>query len=67
MAGITPDTTCSRVWVVATTDGESVRGYLPAWAEDDPSATDVGPERLHLQLTDIQHQAHLGGPRATRG
>jgi hypothetical protein len=34
---------------------------LPWWAEDDPSRTGVRPERLHIELAAIAHQADRGG------
>jgi hypothetical protein len=50
-----------RTWVVTTSGGEIVRGYLPWWAEDDPSRTGVRPDRLQFHLTGIVHQADRGG------
>ena len=51
----------ARTWVVATVSGEAVTGYLPAWAEEDPSRSGVRPDRLHIALADIFHQAEVGG------
>jgi hypothetical protein len=56
----TPETARSQEWVVSTTSGEAMRGYLPAWAQDDPSRT-VEPGRLHTALADITHQADAVG------
>ncbi|MEC3993846.1 hypothetical protein VSR01_09950 [Actinacidiphila sp. DG2A-62] len=50
-----------RTWAVSTTSGEVVRGYLPWWAEDDPSRTGVRLDRLHHELAGILHQADRGG------
>jgi hypothetical protein len=46
---------------VSTTGGEVVRGYLPGWAEDDPSRAGVHPDRLHFARAGIVHQANRGG------
>ncbi|MEC3993906.1 hypothetical protein VSR01_10275 [Actinacidiphila sp. DG2A-62] len=56
-----PGARVARTWAVSTTSGEVVRGYLPWWAEDDPSRTGVRPDRLHLELAAIGHQANRGG------
>lgn len=48
-------------WAVSTSDGETVRGPLPAWAADDPSKTDVAPCRLAAELADITHYAEMAG------
>jgi hypothetical protein len=56
-----PPVPSARTWTVSTTSGEVVRGYLPWWAEDDPSRTGVRPDRLHLHLAGIVHQADRGG------
>ncbi len=56
-----PGARAVRTWAVSTTGGEVVRGYLPWWAEDDPTRTGVRPERLHIELAAIGHQANRGG------
>lgn len=61
IGGAVPGAACARTWAVSTTDGEVVRGHLPWWAEDDPSRTGVRPERLHIELAAITHQANRGG------
>lgn len=50
-----------RTWTIATTSGYTATGYLPDWAEADPSQTDVPPDRLHIALADVTHQAVFGG------
>ncbi|UWE07496.1 DUF6907 domain-containing protein [Actinacidiphila bryophytorum] len=50
-----------RMWVIGTAGGPTVRGYLPGWADVDPSRTGVPPEALHIALSDITHQAAFGG------
>lgn len=39
-------TTRSRTWQVTTTNGHTTTGYLPAWADEDPSRTGVPVGRL---------------------
>jgi hypothetical protein len=51
----------TRTWVVTTSSGEAVSGYLPGWAEHDPSTMDVAMGRLPAVLADITHHADLGG------
>lgn len=49
-----PDcTTRSRTWRVTTTSGHTTTGYLPAWADDDPSQTGVPVGQLGKVLADI--------------
>ncbi len=50
-------------WQVSTTSGHTATGYLPAWAEDDPSRTGVPVERLGKVLADICHSATFSGQR----
>lgn len=39
----------------------AVTGYLPAWAEGDPTATDVPLGRLAVVMADMSHQAPFDG------
>lgn len=50
-----------RTWSITTTDGDTVTGYLPAWASVDPSATGVPPHRLGDALSDINHHLPFDG------
>ncbi|WP_405585862.1 DUF6907 domain-containing protein [Streptomyces sp. NBC_01190] len=50
-----------RTWTITTTAGFTVEGYLPAWAEEDPSATGVPLDRLPVRLADVGHWTHFGG------
>ena len=50
-----------RTWTITTTVGKSVIGYLPDWAEGDPSATGVPLKRLSPELDDIRHHAAFDG------
>jgi hypothetical protein len=51
----------AQEWAISTTSGETVRGYLPAWAQHDPSRSGVDPHRLHIALADITHEADAVG------
>lgn len=50
-----------RTWTITTTNGCTVSGYLPPWAEEDPSRTGVDPERLVIELDDLTHETTFGG------
>ncbi|MFJ2955709.1 DUF6907 domain-containing protein [Streptomyces sp. NPDC087270] len=58
-----PDATTSSAlkWLIATTTGEQVSGYLPAWAAEDPSESDVPPEELAARLADVCHYREFPG------
>ncbi len=49
-------------WTITATDGTSASGYLPAWAEDDPTETDVPPDELPQRLALIDHRSLFDGP-----
>ena len=51
----------ARRWAVTTGSGEAFTGYLPGWADEDPSATGVPAECLPVVLADITHHADMGG------
>ncbi|MBM9508054.1 DUF6907 domain-containing protein [Actinacidiphila acididurans] len=51
----------ARAWVVATDTGEAVRGYLPAWASQDPSLAGVPIGELHLVLADLVLESDATG------
>jgi hypothetical protein len=53
--------TSGRTWTIATTTGITFSGYLPSWADADPSRTDVPLEELHIELSDISHEASFDG------
>jgi hypothetical protein len=46
----------ARTWKITTTNGITVYGYLPGWAEDDPSESGVEPRLLDVTLADIRHR-----------
>jgi hypothetical protein len=48
-------------WTITTTAGFTASGYLPAWADDDPSETGVALERLHAVLDDVSHRTAFDG------
>lgn len=54
-------TSRARTWRITTTNGTTAYGYLPAWADDDPSETDLDPRALSLTLTDIVHHFPFTG------
>jgi hypothetical protein len=45
----------ARRWRIATTNGITASGYLPAWAYEDPSASDIDPRRLDVTLANVVH------------
>jgi len=50
-----------RTWDITTDSGFTATGYLPAWAETDPSKTGVPLDRLRAELSDLCHEAPFGG------
>jgi hypothetical protein len=50
-----------RTWTVTTATGHTTSGYLPPWAEYDPSRTDVPVEQLETTLADVAHWAWFSG------
>lgn len=50
-----------RIWAITTTDGCTAWGYLPAWAETDPSAAGVSLAELPIRLSDMSHRAPFPG------
>jgi hypothetical protein len=51
----------ARRWTISTVNGVTVSGYLPAWADEDPSESGVSPERLSVTLVDIAHRRVFDG------
>ena len=56
-----PLKSASRAWAISTTNGETMTGYLPTWAQDDPSKSGVAPDQLAVELSGITHEATFGG------
>lgn len=54
-------TTPVRTWTITTTTGFTVAGYLPGWAEEDPSASDVPLDKLPAVLDDVVHREPFDG------
>ncbi|MET9219050.1 DUF6907 domain-containing protein [Streptomyces sp. NPDC008079] len=55
--------TGGRTWRITTTCGCTASGYLPDWAEADPSETGVLLEELPTLLADMNHWARFLGQR----
>ncbi|WTR15321.1 ATP-binding protein [Streptomyces sp. NBC_00138] len=49
-------------WAITTTDNAVAAGYLPAWAEDDPTEVGVPTEELPQRLAEVNHRAFFEGP-----
>jgi hypothetical protein len=50
-------------WTITATSGLAVTGYLPPWAQEDPSEAGVPVGRLGKVLADICHWAEFPGQR----
>jgi hypothetical protein len=48
-------------WTITTVNGVQTSGYLPAWAEDDPSEASVPLEMLSIRLADVSHRSFFEG------
>jgi hypothetical protein len=55
----------TQVWTITTTTGYTAAGYLPPWAEGDPSRSGIPPQHLATELTDITHQQPFPGQLIT--
>ncbi|MFC4035821.1 DUF6907 domain-containing protein [Streptomyces polygonati] len=56
-------TSPGQTWSISTTGGFTLTGYLPPWADEDPSATDVPLEKLSIKLIDLAHWRPFDGQR----
>ena len=56
----TPFSTPGR-WTIRTVDGSETTGYLPDWAEDDPSEVHVPLDLLPLRLAQVEHRTFFDG------
>jgi hypothetical protein len=45
-----------RRWVIATTTDVTVEGYLPEWADCDPSMSELPLDLLSFRLADLCHR-----------
>lgn len=52
-----------RTWSVSTAGGFIFTGYLPPWADEDPSDTEVSLERPSVKLIDLAHWRPFDGQR----
>jgi hypothetical protein len=50
-----------RQWTITSSGGYTVQGYLPGWAEDDPSRTDVPSNAMRNAVYDVIHRASFDG------
>jgi hypothetical protein len=50
-----------RTWSISTTGGVTITGYLPPWADEDPSDTNVPLEKLSIELIDLTHWQPFDG------
>jgi anti-sigma regulatory factor (Ser/Thr protein kinase) len=58
----TPPWSTPGTWTITTADGSTTSGYLPAWAEDDPTEAGVPADELPSRLTQINHRSFFEGP-----
>ncbi|MYS22235.1 hypothetical protein GA0115240_139217 [Streptomyces sp. DvalAA-14] len=56
-----PTTPDNRTWSITTTGGLTLTGYLPPWADEDPSDTNVPLEKLSTTLIDLTHWQPFDG------
>lgn len=55
-----------KTWAITTaTNGTAVSGYLPAWADEDPSCTDLPDKDLSRKLGDVAHCKSYPGQQVT--
>jgi len=50
-----------RTWTITTVNGITATGYLPGWADDDPSRTAVAAADLYPEIEGIVHRAPFDG------
>ncbi|WP_435178360.1 DUF6907 domain-containing protein [Actinacidiphila sp. bgisy145] len=50
-----------RTWRLTATNGVTVSGYLPPWAYEDPSASDVHPVALPVDLVRLELFRYFDG------
>ena len=55
------DATRSRTWQVSTASGLALTGYLPPWADENPSLSGVALEHLGVCLANIVHSTEFSG------
>lgn len=52
-------------WTVTTSNEVKVGGYLPGWADEDPSESDLDPKLLEICLADLVHYRSFDGQTVT--
>jgi anti-sigma regulatory factor (Ser/Thr protein kinase) len=60
--GTPPPWSTPGKWTIASDSGAVTSGYLPAWAEDDPTEADVPLGQLPERLAGINHRNFFEGP-----
>lgn len=60
--GTPPPWNAPGKWTITTDSGAATSGYLPAWAEDDPTEADVPLDQLPERLAGINHRNFFEGP-----
>ncbi|MBY8879729.1 DUF6907 domain-containing protein [Actinacidiphila acidipaludis] len=54
-----------RQWTLRSDTGVTVFGYLPPWAEEDPSDDNIPVKKLRFRLSDITHERVYDAPQMT--
>jgi hypothetical protein len=49
------------MWTITTVNGITATGYLPGWADNDPSRTNVRAADLYPEIQGIIHRAPFDG------
>lgn len=60
--GTAPPWSTPGMWAITTDSGSAMSGYLPAWAEDDPTEAYVPMDRLPDRLAGINRRNFFEGP-----
>lgn len=54
-----------RAWTLTTNNGVRAHGYLPQWADHDPSEDNLSFSQLRLRATDVTHTKYFPGQPMT--
>ncbi|UWE07682.1 ATP-binding protein [Actinacidiphila bryophytorum] len=60
--GTPPPWSTPGKWTITTDSGSATSGYLPAWAEDDPTEANVPLDQLPERLAAVNHRNFFEGP-----
>ncbi|WP_329133262.1 hypothetical protein OG552_15425 [Streptomyces sp. NBC_01476] len=52
-----------HTWTISTTSGYTATGYLPSWAENDPSDANLPLKLLTTRIADISHRRFFEGKK----